>query len=182
MAIWEIRIVRFVEQRRDSDGKRRTVGRYQVYHDGVAQPHPLLSGATAESRGPGANAPKGNGRRVEPGRYPLWTQNGTKYKTIDYSPSLNQASIPRPGIELGNTAERKEILIHPGIGFLASIGCINLCSSLPHANEPIDYAGSRQRVIAVIDDMRAFLHSHFPTQNGKAITDAFAVIDGEPAF
>ncbi|MBU8977498.1 MULTISPECIES: hypothetical protein [unclassified Lysobacter] len=75
---WEFHIVRQSEQRRDSDGKRRTVGRYQVYHDGVAQTGPGLSGTVAETRGPGANRPRGNNRRIEPGRYTLATQGGSK--------------------------------------------------------------------------------------------------------
>ena len=68
---WELLITRQAEQRRDSDGKRRTVGKYQVFHDGVAQTGASMKGMTAESRGPGANKPKNNGKRIEQGRYPL---------------------------------------------------------------------------------------------------------------
>ena len=75
---------------------------------------------------------------------------------------------------------RTDILIHPGDGFLSSIGCINLCTSLPNANEPIDYAPSRKRVLAVLDDLKAFLGNAFPNKNGKLIPNAFLVIDGEP--
>jgi len=32
MADWEMRIVRQSEQKRASDGKRRTVGKYQIFH------------------------------------------------------------------------------------------------------------------------------------------------------
>ena len=67
---WEFHIVRNAEQRRSSDGKRRTVGRYQVFHDGVRQIGAGLSGTVAETRGPGTNQPAGNNRRVEVGRYP----------------------------------------------------------------------------------------------------------------
>ena len=70
---WEMHIVRHSEQRRASDGKRRTVGKYQVYHDGVAQIGADMSGTVAETRGPGANRPAENGRRIEAGRYPLFT-------------------------------------------------------------------------------------------------------------
>lgn len=180
MPLWEIRIVREAVQRRASDGKRRTVGRYQVFHDDVAQRENDLHGTVAESRGPGANMPAENGRRVEAGRYPLWTQAGRKYVTWNYTSSQNQASLPRPGIELKGTEPRTEILIHPGIGFLASIGCLNLCTSLPNATEAITFTSSRRRVISVIDDMVNFLGNAFPRVNGREIPGAFAVIEGEP--
>jgi hypothetical protein len=175
---WEFHLVRNSVQRRASDGKKRTIGRYQVFHNGAAMPG--LAGVTAESHGPGDNSVAQNGKRIEPGRYPLATQAGTKYVTLNFTPNLNQAAIPRPGIELLSTGRRSEILIHPGIGFLASIGCINLATSLPHAGEAISFPGSRRRVIALIDDLKAFLGARFPTANGRRIPDAFAVVDGEP--
>jgi hypothetical protein len=175
---WEIHVERTHTQRRQSDGKVRTVGRYQVFHDGVAQI--ALAGTTAESAGPGSNAVAGNGKRVEPARYPLFTHDGVKYQTHNYTNNTNQSALPRPGILLGETENRVAILIHPGIGFLASIGCINLCRILPDAAEPISFPGSRARVIAVIDDMKTFLGNRFPDRNGKRIPAAFAVIDGEP--
>jgi hypothetical protein len=175
---WEFHLVRSSVQRRASDGKKRTIGRYQVFRNGA--PVAGLAGVTAESHGPGDNRVAQNGRRIEPGRYPLATQADTKYVTLNYTPNTNQAAIPRPGIELLSTGARREILIHPGIGFLASIGCINLATSLPHAGEPISFPGSRRRVIAIIDDLKAFLGGRFPTTNGRPIPDAFAVVDGEP--
>ena len=65
-------------------------------------------------------------------------------------------------------------------GFLSSIGCINLCTRLPNAAEIIDYPGSRRRVIAIIEDMKAWLGKRVPIGNGRRIPDAWAVIDGEP--
>jgi hypothetical protein len=180
MPTWEIHILRHSEQRRQSDGKRRTIGTYQVFHNGVAQTGPDMSGIVAESRGPGANTPAENGRRVEAGRYQLATQAGTKYVTLNFTSKQNHTAIPRPGIELLGTEPRSEILIHPGIGFLASVGCLNLCTSLPNSEEPITFLSSRRRVISVIDDMRAFLGARFPSHNGRPIPDAFAVIAGEP--
>jgi hypothetical protein len=178
---WELHIVRRSEQVRASDGKRRTVGAYQVFHHGVPQTGAGLSGTVAETRGPGANAPAGNNRRIEAGRYPLAAQNGTKYDTIGYHTSASPAVSPKPGLELLRTELRREILIHPGRGFLSSIGCINPCTRLPNAMEMIDYVGSRRRTIALIDDLRAFLGNQFPTQNGRPIPRAFVVIDGEPS-
>jgi hypothetical protein len=176
---WEMHIVRKSEQRRASDGKRRTVGTYQVFHDGVAQSGFGMKGTVAETRGPGANRPRGNNRRVEEGRYPLATQNGTKYKTWNYKDSEATNVLPKPGFELTSTGQRSEILVHPGIGFLSSIGCINPCTSLPNAGEPITYASSRKRVIALIEDMKAFVE-RFPGTNGRKIPGAFVVIDGQP--
>jgi hypothetical protein len=176
---WEFHIERRTTQRRLSDGKVRTVGTYQVYHDG--RPVAGLSGTVAESRGPGDNSMARNGKRVEAGRYPLWTQDGTKYDTIGYVRNESVSARPKPGIELKDTGRRSEILIHPGVnGFLSSIGCINLCTRLPDAAEIIDYPGSRRRVIAVIEDMKAWLGKRFPLENGRRIPDAWAVIDGEP--
>lgn len=172
MAEWVIRITRQASQTRASDGKRRTVGVYQVFHDG--QPVPGLSGMTAESGGPSSNTVKKV--RIKGGRYPLATQNGGKYATHDYAKSANHTALRRPGIELLQTGTRSEILIHPGIGFLASVGCINLCKSLPGPAEPISYGGSRDRVIAIIDDMSAYLGSKFPAKNGLPIPHAFAEI------
>lgn len=179
---WEFHIVRKSEQKRLSDGKRRTVGRYQVFHDGVKQTGARLSGMIAETRGPGANEPEGNNRRVEEGRYSLFTQDGDHYVTIGYKESESTSAKPKPGLELKDTGLRTEILIHPGIGFLASIGCINPCTSLPNAAEMIDFVPSRKRVIAIIDDVKAFAGSAFPSKNGKRIPNAFVVIDGEPEF
>lgn len=176
---WEMHIVRRSEQTRTSDGKRRTVGTYQIYHDGVPQTGAGMKGMVAETRGPGANAPAGNNRRVEAKRYPLATQDGTNYKTWGYSASEGENAKPKPGIELTSTGQRSEILIHPGNGFLRAIGCINLCTSLPTAREMIDYVPSRKRVIAVIEDMKGFV-TRFPTTNGRPIPNAFVVIDGEP--
>jgi len=176
MPRWEIRVTRQSTQRRASDGKVRTVGTYQVFHDGT--PVPGLAGMTAESRGPGSNTEKR--RRIAPGTYKLATQDGGKYATIGYTSNANPAALRRPGVELTGTGTRSEILIHPGIGFLASVGCINLCKNLPNAGEPISFAGSRQRVIAMIDDMKSFLGASFPNRDGRPIPNAFAVIVGEP--
>jgi hypothetical protein len=99
---------------------------------------------------------------------------------LGYKNSTDPDVTPKPGLELNDTGKRSEILIHPGHGFLSSVGCINPCSSLPSANELINFVGSRQRVIDIIEDLKAFLGTKFPKQNGKPIPSAFVVIDGEP--
>ena len=179
---WEMHIVRRTEQRRASDGKRRTVGTYQIFHDGIVQTGAGLSGMVAETRGPGANQPAGNNRRIEEGRYPLFTQDGIKYVTIGFVDSVSTFVKPKPGIELKETGDRSEILIHPGQGFLSSIGCINPCTSLPDASEMIDFIPSRRRVIAIINDLKDFTGTTFPTKNGREIVNAFVIVEGEPEF
>ena len=49
--------------RANSKSRRRTLGRFAVFHDGVAVT--ALSGATAETKGPGDNKHTGNNRCVE---------------------------------------------------------------------------------------------------------------------
>lgn len=176
---WEFLLTRKAQQKRPGVGTIRTVGTYAVFHDGVKQRAKFASGMTAESPGPGDNSQPGNKRRVQAGTYPLATQMGKKYVTLMHSDSLSPRVYPKPGIELLKTGKRSEILIHPGIGFLASVGCINLCTSLPDGNELIDYPGSRTRVLWLIADMQAFI-TKFPKKNGFAIPNASIVIDGEP--
>jgi hypothetical protein len=173
---WEFFIARAREDRRDD--KRRTVGNYQVYRDG--EPVDGLSGMCAESPGPGDNSHPGNGRCVEKGRYPLLTQDGEHFKTIDYSPIADPAVDPQPGMLLGDTGHRVAILIHPGFDFLYSIGCINLAESLPDADADMDFFDSRPRVIAAIDDLRDYLGEAFPERNGQSIPNASVVIDDAP--
>lgn len=174
----ELHITRTGTHRRASDGRVRTVGRYQVYLNGKKVTGWFATGATAESPGPGDNKVAGNKKRVEAGTYKLATQMGSKYVTLKYSESLSAKVYPKPGIELLGTNKRSEILIHTGIGFLASVGCINLCTSLPSAAEGIDYERSRERVISLIEFMRR--QPGFPTKNGSPIPNATVVIDGEP--
>jgi len=176
---WELHMVRTVVHRRASDGKRRTVGHYQIYHDGEAQTGPDMAGMFAESRGPSANSPNGNGRRIEKGTYTLRTQGEEKYVTIDYTSNGSPSAIPRPGVELRGCAPRTEILIHPGRGFLSSVGCINLCTNLPDRSEPITYKSSRRRVISMINDMKSYLGASFPKVNEKKISNAKVVVDSK---
>lgn len=176
---WELQIVRESEQEAEN-GRRRTVGRYQVFHDGVEQDGGDMHGMTAETKGPGANYPADNGKRIEQGRYPIWTQEPGSYCTWDYADSDDETVEPKPSFELKDTGARYEILLHPGSGFLRSIGCINPCTSLPGADEPITYQSSRRRVISLIEDMKRYVGAEFPDRNGKRVPKAFVVIDGEP--
>jgi hypothetical protein len=177
---WELHVVRQSVQRRPSDGFERTVGLYQIFHDGIAQTGAAMSGMTAEAKGPGANVPINNGKRIEAGRYPLRTHVPGNYSTWKYSNSLDPDAVPKPCLELADTGDRTDILVHPGHDFLASVGCINLCTSLPDAHEEITFVSSRKRVITVIENLKTYLGKDFPKTNGRAIPRAFVVIDGEP--
>lgn len=182
MPAWEIHITRKTQQ--SSGSRTRTVGSYQVFHDSapatsirIGEFDVPLFGTTAEARGPSSNAPSAKNRqRIAAGRYPLRTTDGPAYMTYRYRDG-NEVGEPMPGIELSGTGSRTDILIHPGKNaFLSSIGCVNLCTSLPDAAERIDFPGSRRRVIALIEDMKRYLRSGFPGNNGLAIPNAFAVI------
>src|SRR5262245_30507531 len=170
---WEFHIKRLGQQQRTN--RQRTIGEYVVLHDRV--PVPSLSGMCSETRGPGDNSHTGNNRCVEAGRYPLSTQDGEKYVTIGYTTSRSTSALPRPGLLLGSTGNRVAILIHPGRGFLSSIGCINPCQSVHGALDDIDFDDSRRRVIALIDDLKSHLGHSFPSQNGHPIPGAFVSIE-----
>ena len=173
---WELLIIRKdVQQRR---GRLRTVGTYQVFHDGDVQDQ--LSGTSVETKGPGDNQVQGNGRRLEAKAYPLATQAGLHYVSIGYLVSDDPDQTPKPGLAILQTGNRVGVLIHPGHGFLASIGCINLTARLTSGNVDIPFVDSRTRVIAVINDLKDFAGSAFPHHNGQPIAGASLVIDGEP--
>ena len=89
--------------------------------------------------------------------------------------------IPMPGLLVGDTGHRVDILIHPGHPpdlYLSSIGCFNLTRPLL-ASEKMDYLESRARVIAVVDALQAFVPSAFENDVSKSI-GACLVVDGEP--
>jgi hypothetical protein len=100
--------------------------------------------------------------------------------TIGYLTSDDSDQTPKPGLELRGTENRVEILVHPGHGSLASIGCINLSAPVADATVDVPFVDSRDRVIAAINDLRAFAQTAFPHHNGAPIANAWVVIDGEP--
>ncbi|ENN86411.1 hypothetical protein RHSP_79188 [Rhizobium freirei PRF 81] len=173
---WELFIQRTSAQ--DRRGRKRTIGSYQVFHDGAAVAE--LSGTAVETKGPGDNKVQGNGRRIEAGIYPIGTHDGLHYVTIGYLVSADPDQTPKPGFEVLHAGNRTEILVHPGHGFLASVGCINLTGQLRSADVDIPFIDSRDRVIAAINDLKTFCGSQFPHHNGQPVSNAFVVIDGEP--
>lgn len=168
---WELHVVRSGEQSRGE--RKRTIGSYTIYHDGAAT---TLAGTSVEAKGPGNNQIRGCGRCIEPGIYPLATHDGEHYKTIGYITSDDCDQTPKPGLELRKTGNRDAVLVHPGHGFLASIGCINLTGSLADGSADIPFIESRERVISAINDLKFYLGAGFPHYNGQQIAKAMVVI------
>lgn len=147
-----------------------------------------MSGTIAESKGPGANRPTGNGKRIEQGRYPVATHSGaTKaghnhptYVTLGFNANATPNGDRKPSLKFLNTDQRGGILIHPGVNFLSSIGCFNPCTSLQDETEMITWSGSLRRVIAIIADLQSFSGGAFPNANNVRVPRATFVVDGEP--
>jgi len=92
---WELQVERRSVQ--TLNGRTRTVGTYQVFHDGVPATHTIrigekdvpLSGTTAESPGPSQNdhpATSANPSRIVAKSYRLMTAGGPEYMTNNYRP------------------------------------------------------------------------------------------------
>ncbi|TAX63554.1 hypothetical protein ELI00_37040 [Rhizobium ruizarguesonis] len=176
---WELHVRRLGIQKKGA--ATRTYGTYQVYIDGV--PKPELSGHICEAVGLGDNSAEDNGKRVEAETYPLWTQFGPTYSTIDYSEDLKTpGKLHMPGVLLGNTGKRTAILIHPGHPpklYLSSIGCFNPTNPLK-SKGVMDFWDSRTRVIALIDSLKAFAPNAFVHKVSTRIDGASVVVEGEP--
>jgi Family of unknown function (DUF5675) len=186
---WEILIKRIRQERRKGQKFPRTISNYEVFHDGVKVDG--LAGSFVERQGPGDNSKSGRTKhlRIAAGRYRLATHSGAKdlhkkkvkYQTIGYSKLSDIGQLPRPAIRFLDTENRAGILIHPGNGYIWSIGCFNPGQSLRTAKDNLRFLESRPMVIALIDDIRAYLGNKFPKNNNKDIPDALAIVEGEPA-
>jgi hypothetical protein len=179
---WELQVQRLGVHK--SGSKTRTYGTYQAFLNG--QPIAGLSGNVCESPGPGENdtpATSDNPRRIEAGRYPLMTQFGERYRTINYTTVVDPpGKTPMPGVLVDNTGNRTAILIHPGHPptlFLSSIGCLNLTKPL-QATQDMDFLESRSRVIALIDSLQSFAPTAFRDSDSQLIPNAAIIIEGEP--
>lgn len=170
---WELEVKRLGVQRNGS--QKRTYGSYQVFIDGY--PVDGLTGNMCESIGPGDNSRRDNGKRVEAGTYPLWTQFG-RYRTIGYSGGPDSM----PGLRLEGTGMRDGILIHPGHPptlYLSSVGCLNPTSPLSRG-QSMAFEDSRGRVVAMIENLRGFAPAAFRFEAMTRITGASVAIVGEP--
>ena len=185
---WEILIKRTRQEKRKGQSFARTVSTYQVFHDGKEVDG--LSGQFVERQGPGDNSPSGrtNHRRIKAGRYDLSTHSGdkdkkkkiVKYKTIGYAKSGDIGALPRPSIRFLDTDAREGILMHPGNGYIWSIGCFNPGRDLKNAADNLKFSQSREMILAIINDLQSFLGAKFPKSNNEAIPGAAAVVEGEP--
>lgn len=177
---WVIRVRRLAQHHRD--GKSRTYGRYETFLDG--RPIAGLRGFVCEAIGPGDNKTLNNGKRIEPGRYPLFTHwRGAKYASVGYAPDTEAAgALKMPAIRVGDTEARTDILIHPGhppTPYLSSVGCFNLTAKLKPTQE-MDYWESRARVIALLDSLRDFAPDAFVPTDITRIPNAWLLVEGEP--
>lgn len=170
---WELQVRRLGLH--TSGSLKRTYGSYAVYREG--QSIDGLSGHMCECVGPGDNRHAGNGKRIEAGTYPLWTQFG-RYRSIGYS----EGAEAMPGLRLEGTNRRVGILIHPGHPpklYLSSVGCLNPTAPLTAA-QSMDFSDSRRRVVALIDSLRAFAPDAFRREVMTRIAGATVVVEGEP--
>jgi hypothetical protein len=161
---------------------RRTVGVYQVFFN--RQPV-AMHGTAVERQGPGDNTNTGVQRhsRLVQGTYPLFTHAGAKnkYRTFGFANPGGLQSRPWPSIRIGNTGARSGVLIHCAAGYLMSIGCINLTGrALQRGVDDIEFFDSRQRVVGLIQSMKAHLGNQFPSSNNVRIPNAALILRGEP--
>lgn len=160
-------------------GSVRTWGTYAVSIDG--EPQAGLQGYMAETIGPGDNAVLNNGKRIEAGHYPLATQFG-HYVTVGYSTGGTLGVKPMPALLLLGTNKRIGILIHPAHPpnlYISSVGCLNPSAKLT-PKQDIDFFDARERVIALINSLRAFQPTAFTKTQSNAIPHAAVIIEGEP--
>lgn len=174
-----IHLRRLRQEQRTSKKYARTIGDYDCYWNRTKIPE--LSGQMVERGGPGDNTKAvgdKNDRRIKAGVYPLGIHDGTKFKSIGYVINENHAAMPRPGILLKKTHERTVVLIHPGMDYVWSKGCINPASGLVNANSAISYSDSRARVIAIIDYIKSKVT--IPVGKEPEIPECVIFIEGEP--
>ncbi|TIR32383.1 MAG: hypothetical protein E5X35_14640, partial [Mesorhizobium sp.] len=167
--------------------KERTVSTYRVFHD--RRPVAGLSGMICEARGPGDNSATGRqrGARIKAGIYPMLTHAGTReidgitaFKTFGFTSSIEVRRPPMPALRVGDTRYRAGILIHPGNGWLWSVGCMNPADDIADARSDIQYVHSRARVIRLIEGLKRELGSRFPTTNNQTIPRLTLEVIGEP--
>jgi len=174
---WELLIERLSLHSKDE--LRRTYGRYRLFIHGAPTG---IEGFMCEPHGPGDNQTPENGKRVEPGRYTVFTHFG-RYRTIGYADeTAPPGADPMPAVRLEETGARTDILIHPTYpakAYLASIGCLNPAAALA-ADQDNDFWDSRRRTIEIIESLRAFSPAAFVADESLLIPDAAVIIEGEP--
>jgi hypothetical protein len=181
---WKLNVVRLEEQS-GADGIR-TYGRYTVYRDGDAVAG--LSGFICECQGPGDNtqaSTPGRKRCVEKGSYALMTHSG-KYASSHYTSTKDTPGVdhPLPCIRLEDRGARSFILVHPAHRptlYLSSIGCFNPTSART-SDEPMVFADSYARVVAMLDDLKDWSGHAYPADYEVKIPGAFIVIEEADSY
>jgi hypothetical protein len=171
---WVLYIQHLRSEKRPGKSFARTVGTYQVLHNGSAIGS--LSGTTVERQGPGDNGSSGkkNHNRIEAGTYPIYTHRTAKYRTAGF---VTTGDHPRPALGIGNTGKRTGILVHPAGEYGSTIGCINLGSALAGPQSNIKLVDSIARVVAVIKDLKSFMGAAFPNAAEAEVPGAYLVIE-----
>jgi peptidoglycan hydrolase-like protein with peptidoglycan-binding domain len=172
---WTLLVRRLRTEKRELKPYARTVGTYQVYVDG----HPVtgLAGMTVEREGPGDNGQVGKAdhRCIEAGTYPLRGHHTENYAIMGFA---TDGDHPRPAIEVGGTASRTGILIHPASGYASTIGCINLAGDLVDADSDFSLTDSTARVIGLINNLQQDFGSALPREG--AIANCHLVVVDPP--
>jgi hypothetical protein len=172
---WTLLVRRLRTEKRESKPHARTIGTYQVYVDG----HPVtgLAGMTVEREGPGDNGPVGKAdhRCIEAGTYPVRSNHTENYAIVGFA---TDGDYPRPAIEVGGTASRSGILIHPASGYASTIGCINLAGDLVDADSDFSLTDSTARVIGLINNLQQDVGGALPREG--AIANCHLVVIDPP--
>jgi hypothetical protein len=171
---WVLHVKHVRSEKRPGKTFARTVGKYQVFHDGNAVDG--LSGTSVERQGPGNNGASGkkNHNRIEAGTYPIVTHRTGKYRTTGFA---TNGDHPRPALGVGDTGQRVGILVHPAGAYGSTIGCINLASELAGPQSNIKLSDSVARVIAVIKDLKSFAGTAFPAAADQDVANAHLVVE-----
>lgn len=177
MSGWTLLVTRLRTEQRAGQARARTIGRYQVLHNGVPATGPGMTGATIEREGPGDNGPIGKQERrcIEAGTYPVAMHDTENYSTTSFE---TDGDNPRPAIALRQTGDRTAILVHPANGYGSTIGCFNLGDRLDNANSDLDLMDSTRRVIAVIKDIKTFNGGTLPA--GGTIPNCRIIVEDPP--
>jgi len=169
-----LHIVRKALHRRND--KLRTYGTYSLIINGAE----TASGFVCEPHGPDDNEHEDCGNRIRADTYALCTHYGG-YRSVGYNTAGRQ---PLPCLALGDfgkVGNRTSVLLHPahswGLGlYLSSVGCLNLTGPLD-ANQEIDAKDSFDRVVAVLDAIKATSPAAFVADHPRVIEHASIAIE-----
>ena len=122
-------------------------------------------------------------RRVEAGKYPARTHKTSDYQTSDYTGRPGTRRSPRLGLAARRHqwAPATESSSTRPVATGSTIGCVNLGPEITGPNSRLTMRDSLKRVVAVIDDLKAFAGPRFPGPDSEAIPNAFVLIVDPPS-